>query len=295
MNQLPTSRHWVVFLCLTACSAASEGGSPNELAGGSGGSLANATGGSSGSGGSGSTGGSSGSGGAEQSCDGYDDDGDGQVDEGCVCVPGATQACFPFDPALASVGICAWGTQICDSSGEFGSWGPCTDAVGPRAEVCDDGIDDDCDGADLSCGGGGSGGGSGGSGGSGGCQPSPEVCGNGIDEDCDGSDAPCEQPVCQSISLFGDCLTVSCPANAPYPQSCQVFFTPGDDRGCVASVPTSPVVYFQAGDECNAGFVTGTLCCNTTPQPPLTQQSCPINKPVQYHVASKTECPATKN
>jgi hypothetical protein len=70
-----------------------------------------------------------------------------------------------------------------------------------------------------------------------------------------------------------------------------VFFTPGDDRGCVASTPTSPVVYFQAGDQCNAGLVTGTLCCSTTPKPPLNQQTCPINKPKPMHVANKTECP----
>lgn len=281
-------RHCIVFCFLFGCSAAGEGTAPNEVAGGTGGTLSNGTGGSSGGGSGGTvslgTGGTSGSGGSSGSssggeeCNGYDDDGDGQVDEDCPCVPGATQACFPFDPALASVGSCAWGTQTCDSSGEFGDWEPCTDAVGPEPETCGDGIDSDCDGADPACGTGGTGGsaGTGGTGGAGG------TGGTGG-----------EQPVCQSISLFGDCLTVSCPANAPYPESCQVFFTPGDDRGCVASVPTSPVVYFQAGDQCNAGFVTGTLCCTTTPQPPLTQQTCPINKPVQYHVASKNECPTT--
>lgn len=287
------TKPWALALpLLFGCSAASSAEEPGSTVPGSGGSGGSVT--TVGSGGGAGTGGGAGignggTGGAAEACDGYDDDGDGQVDEGCVCMPGATQACFPFAPELASIGICGWGTQTCEGGGEFGSWSACDGATGPRDEVCGDGIDDDCDGADLPCGSGGAGG----SGGSGsGCQPSQEICGNGIDEDCNGVDAPCDAPICQSISLFGDCLTASCPANAPYPESCQVFFTPGDDRGCVASVPTSPVVYFQAGDECNAGFVSGTLCCSTTPKPPLTQQTCPINKPQPIHVASKTECPA---
>lgn len=272
----------LTLACLTACSAAAEdqksvgGGAPPSSGGygGSGGTQLVT-----GVGGAGATGGSSSS--------------------GTVCTSGQTRSCFPWDPQQEGQGICQAGSQSCEGSGELGTWGPCEGAVGPESEICADGIDQDCDGADASCGAGGAAGagggpGSGGSGGSSGCVPAPEQCGNAVDEDCDGKDQPCADEVCQSINLFGDCLTVSCPANAPYPKSCNVFFSPGDDRGCVASTPSSSTVYFQAGDQCNVGLVTGTLCCSKTPQAPLTQQSCPINKPQQFHVTSKTECPAIK-
>ena len=35
-------------------------------------------------------------------------------------------------------------------------------------------------------------------------------------------------------------VTAHCPPEAPYPVGCSVFFSPGDDRGCVAAVPTEP-------------------------------------------------------
>src|SRR5439155_16751356 len=40
---------------------------------------------------------------------GLDDDGDGMVDEGCICTPGTTQDCFPGAERLAGVGVCAAG------------------------------------------------------------------------------------------------------------------------------------------------------------------------------------------
>ena len=35
---------------------------------------------------------------------GLDDDGDGKVDEGCICKPGAKQDCFPDGARLAGIG-----------------------------------------------------------------------------------------------------------------------------------------------------------------------------------------------
>jgi hypothetical protein len=70
-----------------------------------------------------------------------------------------------------------------------------------------------------------------------------------------------------------------------------VQFSQGDDRGCVASTPDDPVVYFQAGDQCNAGLVVGTLFCATVPGAPLDNASCPINKPTPIHVGDPDECP----
>ncbi len=65
-----------------------------------------------------------------EACDDVDDDCDGQVDEGCPCVPlGATQAC-----------VTACGTDGIETC-EAGMWGACA----PPAEVCN-ATDDDCDG-----------------------------------------------------------------------------------------------------------------------------------------------------
>src|SRR3954471_5072599 len=60
---------------------------------------------------------------------GLDDDGDGKVDEGCICTPGATQDCYPGSERLAGVGLCAAGKQTCEGAQEFGSWGRCEHAV----------------------------------------------------------------------------------------------------------------------------------------------------------------------
>jgi hypothetical protein len=71
-------------------------------------------------------------------CDGrLDEDCDGAVDEGCGCTLGATRPCGTDE------GACVAGNQLCDSAG---SWGACTGAVGPAAELCNL-VDDDCDAA----------------------------------------------------------------------------------------------------------------------------------------------------
>jgi hypothetical protein len=238
--------------------------------------------------------------GAAEPCNGLDDNQDGAIDEGCPCAEGTTQSCFPGAVAQLNVGACLAGTQSCvvTQGGEIAAsvWSECIGAVGPTAETCGDGVDSDCDGADAPCGegGGGSGGyGAGGGASTGGCTPVTEVCDNGIDEDCDGLDEACVIDV--AIQLFGDCLTASCPSSHPYPVGCDVFFSPGDDRGCVAGTPASSVVYFQAGDECNAGFISGTMYCSTQIGSPLDSSSCPINKPIPIYASDPGGCPELQN
>ncbi|MSP26190.1 MAG: hypothetical protein EXR75_13735 [Myxococcales bacterium] len=76
-----------------------------------------------------------------ESCDGFDDDCDGEVDEGCSCINGEVQSCYTGAPATQSVGACKDGSQSC----VLGQWNACSGDVTPSAEGCN-GVDDDCDG-----------------------------------------------------------------------------------------------------------------------------------------------------
>ncbi len=78
-------------------------------------------------------------------CNNIDDDCDGRVDEGVTgcCNTGRTRNCGIEE------GACEFGIQECEN----GEWGDCRGAVQPKAEVCCNGLDDDCDGeTDEGCG-----------------------------------------------------------------------------------------------------------------------------------------------
>jgi hypothetical protein len=66
-----------------------------------------------------------------------------------VCKPGTTAKCYGGPAGTAGVGACAAGTQICDADGL--GYGSCSGAVVPETEICGNGVDEDCDGADASC------------------------------------------------------------------------------------------------------------------------------------------------
>ncbi len=96
---------------------------------------------------------------SNETCDGFDNDCDGTVDEGCECIDGATQSCYDGAADTMGVGICRGGTQACAN----GLWGECAGDVLPAQESCN-GLDDDCDGLvdeGIACGKGGGGGGGG--------------------------------------------------------------------------------------------------------------------------------------
>ena len=90
---------------------------------------------------------------AEELCDDdLDNDCDGDTDEGActeVCTIGDERACYEGDPVNAGVGVCTEGSQVCNNERR---WGPCEGSVLPGEEICDDGLDNDCDGVeDLDC------------------------------------------------------------------------------------------------------------------------------------------------
>jgi hypothetical protein len=79
----------------------------------------------------------------EVSCDGKDNDCDGEVDEDCSCTPGMTRSCYEGPQNTAGVGICKKGTQECRPDG---TWETCSGSVTPEKEDCTDTKDNDCDG-----------------------------------------------------------------------------------------------------------------------------------------------------
>jgi len=77
-----------------------------------------------------------------ETCNGKDDDCDGQTDEPpCKCKDGAVQSCYSGPQGTAGVGICKNGKQTCTKN----KWGPCIGAILPGTEVCD-GKDNNCNG-----------------------------------------------------------------------------------------------------------------------------------------------------
>jgi hypothetical protein len=94
--------------------------------------------------------------GVDQDCSGVDGDAVTAAGASCSCTPddveicGQTSSGTPIDypgGAPAPGSVCALGSRTCikDPTTGGGKWGPCTNAVGPSPEVCNN-KDDDCDG-----------------------------------------------------------------------------------------------------------------------------------------------------
>ena len=175
---------------------------------------------------------------------------DAKTNVGCACHGGASQPCYPGNPADRGRGACAAGTQFCGGAGELGTWGECEGAV----------------------------------------LPTPEICGNGIDDDCNGEvDEGCVIDV--PVDIHGDCVTVSCPAIAPYPVGCDIKMSGGNPHGCVAWAPGSSTVFFEEGVVCDAGYLNGTLKCSSAPGGVIDAKTCVINKPKPTYVTNRKSCP----
>lgn len=151
------------------------------------------------------------------------------------CEPGDVDACYDGPPATRNVGQCADGTRTCEPAG---TWGPCLGQVTPSLEICDNDIDEDCDGTLVAV----DRDGDGWSTCEGDCcddevvgcvdahlvNPGAfEVLGNGVDDDCDGvvdeSEPSCDAQLASDSSNPLDyaaamdlCQTTS--ENAPLPE-----------------------------------------------------------------------------
>lgn len=72
-----------------------------------------------------------------------------KVDEGGIfveCTPGETRECYEGPSNSKGVGICKAGIATCVVDGT--DWSECVGQVLPQAEICGDGIDQNCDGKD---------------------------------------------------------------------------------------------------------------------------------------------------
>jgi len=86
---------------------------------------------------------------ARDLCDGVDRDCNGTANDGCTCAIGANRLCYTGPSGTQSVGICRSGTQPCvrGADGVSTTWGGCINEVRPAAaEVCANGLDDNCNG-----------------------------------------------------------------------------------------------------------------------------------------------------
>ncbi len=62
----------------------------------------------------------------------------------CTCTPGQTQDCYTGQAGTKGVGTCKGGTTECSADGA--NWGPCVGEITPKAEVCANAQDEDCNG-----------------------------------------------------------------------------------------------------------------------------------------------------
>ena len=67
-----------------------------------------------------------------------------------TCTPGETRPCYEGPSGTQDVGVCKSGVSTCVEDGS--DWSECVGQVLPKAEICGDGLDQDCDGKDLTAG-----------------------------------------------------------------------------------------------------------------------------------------------
>lgn len=170
-----------------------------------------------------------------------------------ACIPEATQGC-----ATGLLGVCAQGQQTCTDTGV---WGPCVQTVQPSPEICNDGLDNDCDGlidaADPDCQV---------------CTPnSTRACATGLLGVCalgkqtcspSGLWGPCAQEVQPSHEVCNDCRDNDCDGlvDGADPDCWQC--APGATKACLTHLPG---VCAHGRQTCNTAGVWGS--CQQTVKP----------------------------
>ena len=202
----------------------------------------------------------------EESCgpslegDGLDNNGDGQVDEGCSCAlpegaPGSAgprtgQPCYSGSPATLGVGVCAGGKRDCAGD----QWGECVGSTLPSEELCGDGLDNDCNGqVDDNCLS---------------CVPSGEELCDGLDNDCDGVIDEGVRNACggcgevAAAESCGDGLDNNCDGQVDEGCGCPVT-----EQACYVGPPESAGVGIcQRGQQACAGEEFGACSGSIRPQ-----------------------------
>ncbi|MBO4711120.1 hypothetical protein J5681_04320 [bacterium] len=100
-------------------------------------------------GGSGGNGGNGGENGEESDSENSDDDFE-EIHEGGIyvtCTPGETRPCYEGPSGTDGVGACKAGVATCVEDGT--DWSECVGQVLPGPEICSNGIDENCDGEDM--------------------------------------------------------------------------------------------------------------------------------------------------
>ncbi len=192
-----------------------------------------------------------------ESCNGQDDDCDGQIDE-----------TWPElgSPCTAGLGICRrTGTYACRADGTGTECSVTPGPPAPGGEICNNGLDDDCDGQVDE-----------------GCQPcvaQPEIC-DGKDNDCDGAvdegygSIPCGSDIGECQKGTTACVNGAVVCNGSTPPTSELCNNKDDNcdtvvdafnESCYAS-PTGAA--YTAGCDTNTGVCVGVcqlglrLCTN---------------------------------
>lgn len=111
-----------------------------------------------------------------------------------------------------------------------------------------------------------------------------------------GADATTDASVAVAVDI-GDCTSIDCPAEAPYPVGCSIKMDGDSARACAAGKPSERRVYFKEGDACNGQSIKGTLFCSPTLGVALSEQTCPLMhadgklRGEPKYPATEQECP----